>query len=250
MLKKRIIPCLDVKNGRVVKGTSFKNLRDAGSATELGKMYSESGADELVFLDISATNERRKTSLELAKEVSKEVFIPFAIGGGVQSLEDATNLIKQGADKISINSQAVKNPDLIGQIANRFGSQAVIIAIDATSNGDVYIKGGSEKTNLNAADWAKQAQDLGAGEILLTSIDQDGQKNGFDTDLINKVAKKISIPIIGSGGAGKKEHFLELFTKTPATGGLAASIFHFGEIAINDLKEYLIKCNIPIRYET
>ncbi len=250
MLKKRIIPCLDIKDGRTVKGINFVDIRDAGDPIELAKKYVQHGADELVFLDITATQEKRKTLASLVEKIAKEINIPFTVGGGINSVEDAIAIIKAGADKVSINSSAVKNSQLITDIANQFGSQAVVIAIDTKFENDVwwvYVNGGRIVTELKTIDWAKQAVALGAGEILLTSMNNDGTKNGFAIDITNAVSKAVNVPIIASGGAGTKEHFKEVFEQTKATGALAASIFHFNEIPIPVLKEYLKKENIPIR---
>lgn len=249
-LKKRIIPCLDIENGRTVKGVNFVDIRDAGDPIELAKRYVTEGADELVFLDITATIEKRKTLIELVGHISEEINIPFTVGGGISSVEDATALIKAGADKISVNSSVVRNPKLITDIANQFGSQCVVVAIDTKfvdGVWKVFVKGGREETSLETIAWAKQVESLGAGEILLTSMNNDGTKAGFAIDITESVSKSINIPVIASGGAGKKEHFAEVFTKTHASGGLAASIFHFGEIPIPELKSYLKKQDIAIR---
>ena len=250
MLKKRIIPCLDIKNGRVVKGIQFKGLKDAGNPIELAQYYSENGADELVFLDISATLENRKTLAALVSEIAKKINIPFTVGGGINSLEDAKIMVKNGADKVSINSAALKNPNLITALSHEFGSQFVVVAIDVKfteNNWMVFTKGGTEKTTWHAADWAKEAEKLGAGEILLTSMNNDGEKKGFALSITNQISQSVSIPVIASGGAGNAEHFAELFLKTEASAGLAASIFHYNEITIPDLKKNLKTQNIPIR---
>ncbi len=250
MLKKRIIPCLDVKNGEVVKGTNFVNLISAGNAVELAKRYYDEGADELVFLDITATEEKRKTITKLAEEVSRVLRIPYTIGGGVNSLYDIEELLKAGADKVSMNSSIVKNPKLISMAAKQFGSQAVVAAIDVKKEGDkyiVYIKGGKEKTELDAFDWCKKVVDLGAGEILLTSMDKDGTKEGYDLEILNAVTKLVNVPVIASGGAGKKEDFYNAFTFTKVTGCLAAGLFHFNKLKINDLKTYLKNKGIQVR---
>lgn len=250
MLKKRIIPCLDIENGRTVKGVNFVDIRDAGDPIELAKRYVKEGADELVFLDITATIEKRKTLIELVERISEEINIPFTVGGGISSVEDASALIKAGADKVSVNSSAVKNPQLITEIANQFGSQCVVVAIDTKFNGNqwkVFVKGGREETNLKTIDWAKKAEKLCAGEILLTSMNNDGTKTGFALDITNEVSKNVNIPLIASGGAGTKQHFTDVFTKTQASAGLAASIFHFGEVPIPKLKQYLKEQNIAIR---
>lgn len=250
MLKRRIIPCLDIKNGRTVKGINFIDIQDAGDPIELAKSYVKQGADELVFLDITATIENRATLIELVKQIAREINIPFTVGGGINSLEDAAKLIKAGADKISINSSAVKRPLLIKEIADKFGSQCVVVAIDSKfieNEWFVYTHGGRNMTELKTLNWAKQAEQLGAGEILLTSMNNDGTKSGFALDITSKVSESVNIPVIASGGAGTKEHFADLFEKTDISAGLAASIFHYGEIPIPELKNYLINKNISIR---
>ncbi|WP_440121504.1 imidazole glycerol phosphate synthase subunit HisF [Tenacibaculum sp. Ill] len=250
MLKKRIIPCLDIKNGRTVKGVNFIDIKDAGDPVELAKQYVKQGADELVFLDITATLENRKTLVELVKTIAREINIPFTVGGGISTVEDAVALIQAGADKVSINSSAVKNPQLITDLKNRFGSQFVVVAIDTKNvngNWKVFTKGGTFETELETVSWAKEVEKLGAGEILLTSMNSDGTKNGFDIEVTNAVSKTVNIPVIASGGAGKVEHFIEVFTKTEVSAGLAASIFHFGEIPVPVLKNKLKKQNIAIR---
>lgn len=250
MLKKRIIPCLDIKDGRTVKGVNFVDIRDAGDAIELAKRYVQEGADELVFLDITATQEKRKTLADLVEKIAKKINIPFTVGGGINSLEDASVVIKAGADKVSINSSAVKNPQLISEIAQEFGSQCVVVAVDTKYEygvWKVYVSGGKIPTELETLSWVKKAEELGAGEILLTSMNNDGTKNGFALDITNEVSQKVNIPVIASGGAGKMEHFKEVFEQTKASAGLAASIFHFGEIPIPVLKNYLKKQNIAIR---
>ena len=250
MLKKRIIPCLDIKDGRTVKGINFVDIKDAGDPIELAKKYILEGADELVFLDITATIEKRKTLAVLVEKIAKEINIPFTVGGGINTVEDAATIIKAGADKISINSSAVKNPSLIKEIADRFGSQAVVVAVDTkfeNNNWFVYVNGGKVATGITTIDWVKQAEQLGAGEILLTSMNNDGTKQGFAIDITNAVSASINIPVIASGGAGTKEHFVDIFKNTKATGALAASIFHFGEIPIPVLKQYLKEQNINIR---
>jgi imidazole glycerol-phosphate synthase subunit HisF len=250
MLKKRIIPCLDIKDGRTVKGVNFVDIRDAGDPIELAKRYVQDGADELVFLDITATIEKRKTLTELVSKIAKEINIPFTVGGGINSLEDAQAVIKSGADKVSINSSAVKNPKLITEIANDFGSQCVVVAIDTKlENGEwtVFVSGGKIPTGIKTLDWAKQVEQLGAGEILLTSMNNDGTKNGFALDVSNQVSCAVNIPVIASGGAGSKVHFKEVFEQTKVSAALAASIFHFGEIPIPQLKQYLKTENISIR---
>lgn len=250
MLKKRIIPCLDIKNGRTVKGVNFIDIRDAGDPIELAKKYVEEGADELVFLDITATLENRKTLVELVEKIAKEINIPFTVGGGISTVEDALALIKAGADKVSVNSSVVKNPQLITDLKNRFGSQFVVVAIDTKNVNDewkVFTKGGTYETSLETVSWAKEVECLGAGEILLTSMNSDGTKEGFSIEITNLVSKKVNIPVIASGGAGTEEHFKEVFTKTEASAGLAASIFHFSEIPVPKLKQYLKEQNIAIR---
>jgi len=250
MLKKRIIPCLDIQNGRTVKGINFLDIRDAGDPIELAKRYVEEGADELVFLDITATNEKRKTLVDLVEKISREINIPFTVGGGINSMEDASAIIKAGADKVSINSAAIKRPQLITEIAKQFGNQAVVLAIDTkfeNNNWHVYSNGGKIPAGLKTIDWALEGEKLGAGEILLTSMNNDGTKNGFALDITNKISQQLQIPIIASGGAGTKLHFKEVFEQTKASGALAASIFHFGEISIQTLKTYLKTENILIR---
>lgn len=250
MLTKRIIPCLDIKDGRTVKGVNFENLRDAGDAVELGSYYTQHGADELVFLDITATNEKRKTLSALVKKIAAQVNIPFTVGGGISSVEDVSLLLDSGADKISINTSAVKNPNLISELAKRFGSQCVVVAIDAKKdNGEwkVYLNGGKTATDIDVVSWAKQAEHLGAGEILLTSMNHDGTKNGFALDITEKISSSISIPVIASGGAGNMSHFEEVFAKGKADAALAASIFHFKEIEIPLLKQFLLNKNISVR---
>nr|BFF40991.1 imidazole glycerol phosphate synthase subunit HisF [Tenacibaculum mesophilum] len=250
MLKKRIIPCLDIKNGRTVKGVNFIDIKDAGDPVELAKQYVKQGADELVFLDITATLENRKTLVTLVKTIAREINIPFTVGGGISTVEDAVALIQAGADKVSINSSAVKNPQLITDLKNQFGSQFVVVAIDTKNvNGEwkVFTKGGTFETELETVSWATGVEKLGAGEILLTSMNSDGTKNGFDIEVTNAVSKAVNIPVIASGGAGKVEHFTEVFTKTQASAGLAASIFHFDEIPVPVLKNELKKQNIAIR---
>ncbi|MBK9191304.1 MAG: imidazole glycerol phosphate synthase subunit HisF [Crocinitomicaceae bacterium] len=250
MLKKRIIPCLDIQNGRTVKGVNFVDIRDAGDPVELAKKYAAEGADELVFLDITATEEKRKTLSELVKKVATEINIPFTVGGGINSLEDAEMVIKSGADKVSLNSSAVKNPQLISEIAKQYGSQCVVVAIDTKlveNEWRVFVSGGKTPTDLLAIDWAKKVVELGAGEILLTSMNNDGTKAGFAIEITKQISEAVSIPVIASGGAGSKEHFKDVFQKTKASGGLAASIFHYNEIPIQELKNYLKTQNIPIR---
>jgi cyclase len=250
MLAKRIIPCLDIKNGRTVKGINFINIKDAGDPVELAIEYTKQGADELVFLDITATNEKRKTLSDLVKRIAKHINIPFTVGGGISSIEDALVLLDAGADKISINTSAVKNPQLIKNLANQFGSQAVVIAIDTKfDNNDwlVYLNGGRVKTELKTIDWAKQAVSLGAGEILLTSMNNDGTENGFAIDITKQISQTVNVPVIASGGAGTMQHFKEIFENGKADAALAASVFHYKKIAIPELKKYLKLNNIEIR---
>ena len=250
MLKKRIIPCLDIKDGRTVKGINFVGIRDAGDPIELAKNYVKQGADELVFLDITATIENRSTLIDLVKRIAKEINIPFTVGGGISSVEDVSKLIEAGADKVSINSSAVKRPELITEIAEKFGSQCVVVAIDTKyedSEWKVFVNGGRKFTGLNTVEWAQQVEEKGAGEILLTSMNNDGTKSGFAIDITNEVSSAVNLPVIASGGAGQKEHFKNVFEKTKATGGLAASIFHYETIPIPDLKKYLIEQKIAIR---
>ncbi len=250
MLAKRIIPCLDVDKGRVVKGVRFLNLVDAGDPVEVAKVYEEQGADELVFLDITASAEDRKITLEVVRRVAEEVFMPFTVGGGISSLEDMRKLLEAGADKVSINTSAVKNPQLIYEGAKRFGSQCVVVAIDAKRKGnswEVYIHGGRTPTGLDAIEWAKKAESLGAGEILLTSMDKDGTKSGYDIELTRAVSDAVNIPVIASGGAGSMEHFYEGFVLGGADACLAASLFHFREISIPELKDYLASRGVPVR---
>jgi len=247
---KRIIPCLDVDKGRVVKGVNFVGLRDAGDPVEVAKRYNEEGADELTFLDITASHEQRDTIVHIVEEVAKEVFIPLTVGGGIRKLDDIYNLLNVGCDKVSINSAAIKNPDFINDGAKRFGSQCIVVAIDAKRVGNswnIYLNGGRKDTGIDAIEWAKEVYDRGAGEILLTSMDADGTKQGFDNKLNLAVSSAISIPVIASGGAGTMEHIKDAFTKGGADAALAASIFHFKEIDIMDLKKYLKTNNIPVR---
>ena len=250
MLKIRIIPCLDVKDGRVVKGINFIDLVDAGDPVEQAKHYSDNGADEICFLDISASLEKRDTMVNVVKRTAKEVFIPLTVGGGISSLKNIHSLLKAGADKISINSAAINNPNLIKESSKYFGNQCIVVAVDAKKINNewyVYSHGGTRKTDLKAIDWIKKIQDLGAGEILLTSMDKDGTKSGFDIELLQKVSNFITIPVIASGGVGKLEHFLEGVTKGNANALLAASVFHFNEISIKEVKNYLLKKNIKVR---
>lgn len=248
-LTKRIIPCLDVKDGRTVKGVNFVNIRDAGDAVELAGVYAEQGADELVFLDITATNEKRKTLVDLVTKVAAAINIPFTVGGGISSVEDVSVLLNAGADKISINTAAIKRPVLISEIAKQFGAQCTVLAVDAKFENDswfVYLNGGRVATTLNAIDWMKQAIDLGAGEILLTSINHDGTKQGFANELIQEVESFSSVPVIASGGAGNMQHFADVF-EAGADAALAASLFHYKEIAIPNLKQFLKEKNILVR---
>lgn len=250
MYAKRIIPCLDVKNGRVVKGMSFVNLVDAGDPIECAKQYDKQGADELVFLDITASSDNRSIMIDMVKKVAESIFIPFTVGGGVRTVDDFTDILRAGADKVSVNSAAIKNPDLINQAAYKFGSQCVVVAIDAKRKGnswEVYINGGRIPIGMDAIDWAIECEKRGAGEILLTSMDEDGQKQGYDIALTKAVSEKVNIPVIASGGAGKLEHFSEALTDGKADAVLAASLFHFGEIPIPELKKYLNECNISVR---
>lgn len=250
MLKKRIIPCLDIQNGRTVKGVNFVQIKDAGDPVALAKQYAAQGADELVFLDITATQEKRKTLRNLVEAVAKELDIPFTVGGGIASVNDAAVLLKAGADKVSVNSSAVGQPELITQLAQGFGRQCVVVAIDAKwINGQwkVCVQGGKKETHLKVLDWAKKAEELGAGELLLTSMQADGTKKGFSLALTQQVSAAVGIPVIASGGAGELVHFHEVFTQTQATGALAASIFHYGQVAIPDLKAYLFNQQIPVR---
>lgn len=249
-LAKRIIPCLDVKDGETVKGTNFVNLRKAGDPVELGKAYSEAGADELVYLDITASFERRKTFTEMVTRVAREINIPFTVGGGINALEDVERLLYAGADKVSVNSAAIRRPQLINEITNKFGSQVCVCAIDARFDEDgwhCYVKGGRERVELGLFDWAKEVEQRGAGEILFTSMNHDGVKNGYANEALAQLADNLSIPIIASGGAGKKEHFRDAFTLGKADAALAASVFHFGEIPIHELKEYLRHEGINVR---
>lgn len=250
MYAKRIIPCLDVKNGRVVKGVSFVNLRDAGDPVECAAAYDKAGADELVLLDITATHEGRSTMIDIVERVANSVFIPFTVGGGIKTVDDFKELLRAGADKISVNSAAVRNPDLINEAACKFGSQCVVCAIDAKRNGagwEVYLNGGRIPTGIDAVEWAKDAYKRGAGEILLTSMDCDGQKKGYDNELNRAVSESVGIPVIASGGAGAKKHFYDAFTYGKADAVLAASLFHFNELPVPELKKYLKEMNIPVR---
>ena len=250
MLTKRIIPCLDIKNGRTVKGVNFVDLKDAGDPVELAKKYAETGADELVFLDISATEERRKTLIDLVRKVAQNINIPFTVGGGISSIEDVEILLKNGADKVSINSSAVKRPELINELARKFGNQCVVVAFDAKKiNNDwiVHLVGGKVETELNLFDWAKEVEQRGAGEILFTSMDNDGTKNGFANEALAKLSEIVNIPIIASGGAGTMQDFADAFTNGKADAALAASVFHFKEIEIPVLKQFLKEKKISVR---
>jgi len=251
MLSKRIIPCLDIKDGKVVKGVHFKQLRTMGDPAGLAAFYNESGADELVFLDITASQENRGTMAGLAKKVSREIFIPFTVGGGISSVQEMEQVLNNGADKVSLNTAAVRDPGLLSLGRERFGSQAVVLAIDARRTGsgtwNVYTMGGSNNTGLDAVEWARKGQELGAGEILLTSMDRDGTKEGFDTDLINAVCGAVTIPVIASGGGGTPEDFVDVFTGTSCGAALAASIFHSKTYTCGDLKQYLAEQNICVR---
>lgn len=250
MLAKRIIPCLDILEGRTVKGVNFVDLIDAGDPVEQGKIYADGGADELVFLDITATVDKRKTLTDLATRVAKNVDIPFTVGGGISSIEDAYVALQSGADKVSINSAAVRNPNLLNQCSSRFGSQCIVLAVDAKEiNGSwkVHLVGGRKATEIDLFDWITEAVDRGAGEILFTSMNHDGTKNGFANDALAKVSEMVNVPLIASGGAGTKEHFIDVFNDGKADAALAASIFHFGEIPIMDLKKFLHAKNINVR---
>lgn len=253
MLAKRIIPCLDIDKGRVVKGVNFVRIRDAGDPVENAIFYNNEGADELVFLDITASHENRKTMVEVARQVAREIFIPFTVGGGIRTLEDVREMLNTGADKVSVNSAAVKNPDFVKDASKTFGSSTIVVAIDAKRVSDdawhVFVNGGRIDTGLDAVDWAKKVADLGAGEILLTSMDKDGTKDGYDNDLTSRIASSVGIPVIASGGAGKLEHFLDAFVKGSASAALAASLFHFRELSVNSVKEYLSKNGIPVRLD-
>lgn len=250
MLAKRIIPCLDVNNGRVVKGVNFLNLQDAGDPVELAKFYNDQGADELVFLDITASSEKRSTMVDVVKKVARKVFIPFTVGGGIRSVADIRKILLSGADKVSVNSAAVKNPQLLTQASKTFGSQCIVLAIDAKEVGqtfEVFINGGRTATGWNALEWAKKGVELGAGEILLTSMDKDGTKEGFNLELTKLISDNVSVPVIASGGAGKISDFFEVFARGKADGALAASLFHFNELSINQVKNYLKEKKVAIR---
>lgn len=251
MLAKRIIPCLDVRDGRVVKGVNFVNIRDAGDPVELATYYSEQGADEIVFLDITATSDARDTVVDVVERTAAQVFVPLTVGGGIRTLDDFQRLLRAGADKISVNSAAVKDPGLIARAAERFGSQCVVLAIDARLRPEgwyeVVVAGGRTPTGLDAVEWARRGQELGAGEILLTSMDADGTKAGFDLEMTRAVTEAVTIPVIASGGCGSLEHFAQVFEKTGCDAALAASLFHFGELTVPQVKEYLAEQNIPVR---
>ena len=251
MLAKRIIPCLDVHDGKVVKGVNFVNLRDAGDPVELARYYSQQGADEIVFLDITATYEKRDTIIDVVRRTAQQVFVPLTVGGGIRTVEDFKDILRAGADKISVNSAAIQNKDLIAQAAERFGSQCVVLAIDARRDEDgtyqVYSAGGRIPTGLDAIEWAKEGAALGAGEILLTSMDKDGTKSGFELELTDRVARAVGVPVIASGGCGRLEHFSQVFQQTGADAALAASLFHFGELTIPAVKEHLKQNGIPVR---
>lgn len=252
MHTKRIIPCLDVKNGRVVKGVNFINFKDAGDPAEVGAAYDKSGADELVFLDITASSDARDTAVEMVRKVAEKVFIPFTVGGGIRTVEDFKAILREGADKVSVNSAAIMNPNLISEAADKFGSQCVVVAIDAKRRADgkgftIYKNGGRVDMEIDAVEWAMKAEKLGAGEILLTSMDGDGTKAGYDLELTRAVAENVSIPVIASGGAGTMAHFYEAFTEGKAEAALAASLFHFKEMEIRDLKSYLRDRGISVR---
>ncbi len=251
MLKKRIIPCLDVKDGRVVKGVNFVNLTDVGDPVDSARAYYEAGCDELVFLDITATSDNRQTTVDMVRHVADQVFIPFTVGGGIRSVDDMNQMLKAGADKVAVNSSALANPQLIKDCAEKFGNQCVVVAIDAKRQADdswhVYVAGGRKDTGRDLLEWAKEAVRLGAGEILLTSMDKDGTKSGFDLDMLNAVASVVDVPLIASGGAGNVPDMVEVFQKTSATGALAASIFHYGEVKIADVKAALAEQNLEVR---
>jgi imidazole glycerol-phosphate synthase subunit HisF len=251
MLTKRIIPCLDIKDGRTVKGINFENIRDAGDPVELGALYAEQGADELVFLDITATNEKRKTLVELVNRISHKINIPFTVGGGISSVEDVSVLLQNGADKISVNTAAFKRPELISELAREFGSQCVVLAIDTRLEDDgnwyVYLNGGRVKTDTLCFNWAKKAVELGAGEILLTSMNHDGTRQGFALDITRKLSESLGVPVIASGGGGTMPHFKDVFTEGKADAALAASIFHFKEISIPEMKQYLKEEGVTVR---
>ncbi len=250
MLTKRIVPCLDVDHGRVVKGTKFKGLQDVDDPVELAKFYSDSGADELVFYDITASNEKREIFLDVVEKTAYNVYIPFTVGGGIRTIDDFNKVLRAGADKVSVNSAAVRNPDLITEAALKFGNQCVVLSIDARRNGnswEVCVDGGRTPTGIDAVEWAVRGEKLGAGELVLNSIDEDGVKTGFDIEFNRTISEAVELPVIASGGAGSMEHFLEVFRDGKADAGLAASVFHFGEIDIKELKRYLSDNGVPMR---
>lgn len=252
LLTKRIIPCLDVNMGRVVKGINFVNLKDVGDPVEIAKVYNSHGADEIVFLDITATNEKRKTMINVVKKTAEQVFIPLTVGGGIRNLDDFKNILRAGADKISVNSAAIRNPEFITEAADKFGSQCVVVAIDARMRKDrsgwnVVINGGRIDTGIDALEWAKKVEKLGAGEILLTSMDTDGTKSGYDLPLTKAISDLVNLPIIASGGCGSLKDFYDVFKNTSADAALVASLFHYGELTIKEVKQYLNKENIPVR---
>ncbi|AYD40100.1 imidazole glycerol phosphate synthase subunit HisF [Clostridium fermenticellae] len=252
MLTKRIIPCLDVEGGRVVKGVNFVNLKDVGDPVEIAKAYNKEGADEIVFLDITATSDKRETMIDVVRRTAEEVFIPLTVGGGIRTLDDFKNILRAGADKISVNSAAVRDPDFIRRAADKFGSQCVVVAVDARMRDDktgwnVVIDGGRIDTGLDAVEWAKKVEVLGAGEILLTSMDTDGTKNGYDIPLTDIISRSVNIPIIASGGCGNLRHFYDVFSKTGADAALAASLFHYRELSITEVKQYLKDKNVEVR---
>lgn len=252
MLTKRIIPCLDIKEGRVVKGIKFLGLRDAGDPVEVGKIYDRQGADELVFLDITASYEKRKTLVKLVEKIARNIFMPFTVGGGIRDVKDIRDLLNAGADKVSINTAAVKCPDLIAESSKKFGSQCIVVAIDAKAHTlgkkwEVFINGGRTPTGLDALTWVKKAARLGAGEILLTSMDYDGTKDGYDLELTGEISKAVNIPVIASGGAGNLSHFSDVFKKTAAAAALAASVFHYRQFSVRQVKKYLKNKGIPVR---
>ncbi|MCI5567377.1 MAG: imidazole glycerol phosphate synthase subunit HisF [Veillonellaceae bacterium] len=251
MIAKRIIPCLDVKDGRVVKGTNFVGLRDAGDPVELAKRYDEERADELVFLDITASSDKRRTMVDVAKSCASQVFIPFTVGGGIRTTDDIRQMLKAGADKTSLNTAAIKNPEIISEGADRFGSQCIVLAVDAKRDDDhwtVYINGGRTPTGLDCIEWVKHAVELGAGEILLTSMDADGTKDGYDIELTRAVSEAVPVPVIASGGAGKLEHFYDVLTAGKADAVLAASVFHYGEFTVRQVKDYLKSRGVEVRF--
>lgn len=251
MLDKRIIPCLDVRDGKVVKGINFVGIKEVGDPVECAEMYDRQGADEIVFLDITATHEHRRTMVDVVRETARKVFVPLTVGGGISTIDDFSNLLRAGADKVSVNSAALKNPQLIADAADKFGSQCVVVAIDAKKMEDgswhAFVAGGRKDTGIDAIEWAKKACELGAGEILLTSMDADGTKNGFDLELLNAVTAVVRVPVIASGGCGNLEHFAEVFEKTDADAALAASLFHYRELTVGQVKEFLRGRDIPVR---